>query len=467
MHPCEILETLTRAIRRYVVLAPDQLTAVALWVAHTHAIDAAEVTPFLVVTAPTMRSGKTRLLEVLELLVARPWRVTLPSEAVLFRKIERDRPTLLLDECDAVFRSPTERTEPLRALLNAGNRRGTRVPRVVPRRSGEFDLVEFAVFAPRALAAIGDLPATVMDRAVVIRMRRRAPNEPVERFVFGDAVRELAPIREALQAWATQAVGTLRGARPDIPAALDDRAAEAWSPLLAIADLVGGEWPARAREAALVLSSATAREDDSIGVRLLADIRHIFDERGVDRLSTAELVEALNAIETARWGEWRGGRGLTAHALAKLLRPFGITPCKWRDNTEAGVRGYARADFGDSWARYLPVKTPQMPQPAPSADFVTVQEPPQTAAVAVGESDGILLQKRVVAPVALAPQVPGDWEEATVRLRTFSLARARGFPRVEVRPGEFVGPGQAAWSLFVARAPLDQLVAAARALESI
>jgi hypothetical protein len=463
----ELLEMCVRTIRRYVILTPEQLTAVALWVLHTHTVDAVDVTPFLVVTAPTMRSGKTRLLEVLELLVARPWRVALPSDAVLYRKIQRDRPTLLLDEVDAVFRSATERTEPLRALLNAGNRRGTRVPRVVQRRPGEFDLVEFDVFAPRALAAIGDLPATVMDRAVVIRMRRRAPNEPVERFVFGDAERELAPIREALQAWGTQTVGTLRGARPEIPAALDDRAAEAWWPLLAIADLGGDEWPARAREAALALSGATAREEDDLGVRLLADIRSIFDEGGVDRLPTADLVEALNEIDTAPWGDFRG-RGLTAHALAKLLRRFGIAPTQWREGSSGGIRGYTREAFRDSWTRYLPTRTPQphhLLHHASDAQIVTRGQPLQEGGVAITRNGESPLQTQDGAFVAVTPQVPDDPDE--VRLYTFRLARERDFPRVEVRPGEFVGPGQAAWSRFVARAPLEQLLAAARALESI
>jgi len=157
-----LLDDVQAFLRRYVVLTDAQATAVVLWAAHTHAIDAFEVTPFLAITSPEKRCGKTRLLDVLELLVANPWRAVMPSEAVVYRKIAADAPTLMLDETDAIFNTKNTNTEPLRALLNAGNRRGTSVPRCV---GPTQQVVNFEVFGPKALAGIGLLPDTVADRS--------------------------------------------------------------------------------------------------------------------------------------------------------------------------------------------------------------------------------------------------------------------------------------------------------------
>src|SRR2546423_14364457 len=127
-----LLGLVARFVRRFVVLPSDAaLAAVSLFVLHTYALDATEQTPYLLVTSPERQSGKTRLLEVLELVVLRPWRVAGASEAALFRKLEQDKPCVLLDEIDAIFGGNSESTEPLRALLNSGNRRGATVARVV------------------------------------------------------------------------------------------------------------------------------------------------------------------------------------------------------------------------------------------------------------------------------------------------------------------------------------------------
>src|SRR5688500_4179534 len=96
------LDSLVLYVRRFMAMPPAQVHAVVLWAAHTHVFQAFETTPFLAVTSPQKRCGKSRLLDVLELVVACPWRTVMPSEAVLFRKINAQRPTLMLDETDAI-----------------------------------------------------------------------------------------------------------------------------------------------------------------------------------------------------------------------------------------------------------------------------------------------------------------------------------------------------------------------------
>jgi hypothetical protein len=343
-----LLDDLAAFVRRFVVVSPAQATAISLWVAHTHAFDAADASPYLAVTSAEKRSGKSRLFEVLELLVANPWRVITPTEAVLFRKVDKDRPTLLLDETDAIFgKKNGENYEGLRALLNAGNRQGTSVPRCV----GTSQLVSFSVFCPKAIAGIGELPDTIADRSIPIRLKRKARSEKAERFRQRDAKYAAERLYIDSTAWAEHAVPTLAEARPELPAELDDRAQDAWEPLLAIADLTGSNWPDRARAAAMELANGGDHEDESRGVRLLADIRAVFDERDADRLASAVLADALHEIEEAPWGEWYG-KAITQNAIARLLKPYGVQPRKLRIGEET-ARGYGREQFADAWERYL------------------------------------------------------------------------------------------------------------------
>jgi hypothetical protein len=349
-HLAGLLDAIHELLNDYVVMSSAQADTVTLWVAHTWTLDAFETTPFLVLTSPEKRCGKSRTLEVLELVIARPWRTIMPSEAVLYRKIEREAPTLMLDEIDAAFDKTSGSTEPLRALLNAGNRRGTSVPRCVGLNQ---ELVDFSVFCAKVLAGIdGRLPDTVADRSIVIRLARKRPDEVARRFRRSEALDVAEPIARALESWAQDAFLDLESARPEVPSVLDDRAEEAWEPLLAIADLAGGTWPDRARHAAVELSAGRVVEDEALGVWLLRDIKWVFDQRRIDRLSSADLAASLNEIEESPWGDIRG-KSLDARSLARRLKPFSVKPrtVKFEDGTTA--KGYRLTDLEDSFSRYL------------------------------------------------------------------------------------------------------------------
>ena len=415
--PAELLDAIATFIRRFVVLSKEQVAAVALWVLHTWAIDAADATPFLAIMSAVMRSGKTRLLEVLELLVRRPWRAITPSEAVLFRKVSSQEPTLLLDETDAIFSPKAKENEGLRALLNAGNRRGATVDRCVPGGKGEIRLETFSVFCARALAGIGKLPATVADRSLPIRLKRRlrsSRDEQVDRFRFRDVEAEAKALRERIEAWALVSVEALRQAdRPQAPDALDDRQADGAEPLLAIADLAGGDWPDRARMALVEICASEEADDESLGVRLLGDVRRVFDERGVDRLSSEELVKALRADDEAPWDDLRG-RPLTPRVLGRLLGPYGVKSRSIRLDDGRIPRGYLRASFEDAWERYLILpaasETPHPPQLNNDAGFLASCDPPQERCVADEKNAKSSIDTAIVADVAFETP-PGEEEE--------------------------------------------------------
>lgn len=247
-----LLEDVVRFVRKFVVLNDSQADAVALWIAHTHVIDAAHTTPYLAVTSALKRSGKSRLREVLGLVVREPLSASSISDAALFRAVEKYTPTLLLDEADAIFRA-REREE-LRGMLNAGYRRGA----VAYRMGGanRTRLETFPVFCAKAFFGIGDfLPDTLSDRALHVRLERRLRDESVERFREREAEAEGHELRDHLADWLGPQADDLYSARPDLPDELDDRAQDSWEPLLAIAELAAGDWPLRARAASLALST--------------------------------------------------------------------------------------------------------------------------------------------------------------------------------------------------------------------
>jgi len=364
-----LLTELVAFIRSYVVMTAAQGIAVALWTMHTHAFQAAQTTPYLSITSAERRSGKSRLLEVLAVLAFRPLVAANTSEAALFRSIAAERPTVLLDEIDAVFGPKARDHEDLRALLNAGYRAGTPVLRCVGEGSKQR-VEQFDVFAPKALGGIGALPDTIADRSLPIRLKRRARGERVERFNLKSAPALAAPLRDRVALWAEQHVDALERATPALPEELDDRAQDVVEPLLAIADAVGGEWPMRARQALIELRTGEGAGDDgdSLGIRLLTDLRAIFADQGVDRLSSAGIVAGLVEDAEAPWADWRG-KGLTQRGLATILGSYGIrsTTVALADGTRA--KGYKREQFEDAWRRYRPENSPQ------SVTSVTLAQP--------------------------------------------------------------------------------------------
>jgi hypothetical protein len=377
-HPDDVLQALETFVRRFVAFTlPAQVVAVVLWIMHAHAIAAAETTARIAIQSAEKQSGKTRLLEVIELVVPEPLPVANISPAAMFRVIADGPVTLLIDEVDAVFNPKSNgSSEDVRALLNAGYRRGAEVARVVG-EGKRMAVQRFPVFAPVALAGIGALPDTVQDRSIVIRLKRRARGEEVEKLRRRLVAPEGARLRERAAAWVADRHEVLTAALPDVPDELPDRAGDIWEPLLAIADAAGGQWPARARAAAVELSCPASDTDQSQRVRLLADIRAIFGARSTERLSSADLVAALHALDESPWSEsW-----FDARKLAAKLKPFDVRPKVVRQNSEV-FRGYVRADFDDAFGRYLP-------QAVTTVTSVTTETSPGTGCNGVTVCNGV------------------------------------------------------------------------------
>ncbi|WP_420711707.1 DUF3631 domain-containing protein [Streptomyces sp. NRRL F-5123] len=360
-----LLGELRSQVARFVILpSTHALNAVTLWVAATHLQPAWQHAPRLAVVGPAKRCGKSRLLDVLTETVHEPMLTVNTTPAAVFRSIGDQPPTLLVDEADTIFGSVkvAEKNEELRGLLNAGHQRNRYVTRVV---GNDHTPHRFATFAMAALAGIGDLPDTIMDRSVVVRMRRRADGERVHPFRSKRDTPALHALRQRIIAWAGPLVDAAADLEPELP--VEDRAADTWEPLVIVADLAGGPWPDLAREACarMVAAEAQAEEDNPGGARVLADIRRIFfARREPDSLTTTDLLAELRADPEAPWGEW-GRAGLSARDLGALLREFGIVSGNVRVADGTQRKGYTRSKFLDPWRRYCPTVHPTGMSPAP------------------------------------------------------------------------------------------------------
>jgi putative DNA primase/helicase len=321
------------------VMAAEAVHTVALWVLFTYLLDAFETSPRLAITAPQKRCGKTTLLSLLYQLTCRPLAAANLTPAVVFRVIEAARPTLLIDETDTFVKENDE----LRGVLNSGHSRATAF---VIRCQGEDNQTRcFSTWAAIALAGIGKLPATLADRSIEIKLKRKTTNEPAQRLdchargALGELARKIAR-------WALDNRDKVQSAEPLLPDALDDRASDNWRPLIALADTAGGKWPGRARAAAVALSGS--RNDDGIAVAVLAAIKDLFAAQDTDRLGSKGIVAALTGDPTARWSESNRGRPLSEAQLARLLRPFEIYPTSF-----GSARGYRLSQCQDAFARYV------------------------------------------------------------------------------------------------------------------
>jgi Protein of unknown function (DUF3631) len=356
-----VLEDVREAYSRYVGFASQaQPVALTLWTAHTHAIEAADCTPYVRIFSPEKSSGKTRTEEVAFHLVRSGIRASSITASALFRLIDAHHPTLLVDEVDAIF-APKSEQEDLRSILNAGYERGNPVYRSVA-VGKQWDANAYDSFCPKMLAGLenGKLPDTIVSRSIPIGLQRKRKGEPsISKFRKRTDPPRLHELRSALEAWATEdAIALLGAAYPEPADGLTDRQDDIWEPLLAIADLAGGDWPTLARAAAVELHSGDT-ENESYGVLLLADIRDVLEEP----IATFDLaVQLVKRGDRGPWADWWGklvesdsdaSRKSVGHQVARHLKRYGIKP-KQVTVDGKNVRGFTAEDFADAFERYLP-----------------------------------------------------------------------------------------------------------------
>lgn len=336
-------------IKRYCVLSDSAVTATVLWVISSYAINAFRIFPKLGANSPQKRCGKTTYLETVSSVCNRSLLTSNVTAAVLFRVIEKHQPTLIIDEMDTFL----DGNEDMRGIINSGHtKRLASVLRVV---GDDHEVKSFSTWTPNILAKIGAFPDTIADRIIMAELQRKLPTDTVERLP-SDLNDINFNIRQKCQRWSTDHFEKLSQAIPQTPYVNNDRAEDNWLPLLAVADLLGGHWPEKARNAMRVIESAKAQDDtDDLSISLLKDIKKLIEQyKWLSVVHSAKLVDLLNAMDERPWPTLRNDKGISAHKLASMLKPFGVRSGSKRDPiTKENLKGYSIEQLTKLCNRYL------------------------------------------------------------------------------------------------------------------
>lgn len=352
--PKVLIEEIAETIKTLVIVPEGTELAIALWIVHTYLIDPAgehqvfRVSPILAINSPDRQCGKSVLCEVVMNLCPRSKLSMNLTESVLFRSMELEQPTLFIDEADTFI---NKSRDSLIGILNAGYRPDGSVDRMGGKNFDEMR--SFKVWGAKVIAGIGDLPDTLSSRCIHIRMKRKLPHERVQRLntfrrenpdYFIKLCRQLVSLIVDIKGKVDELVVSM-------PEELDDRQQDNWEPLFKIALACNESLYSRVVGLALTMRSHTP-EQINMGVMLLVDVRLAFDKSGQPRISSADLLIALNSDDTRPWLTYSSGRPMSARQVSELLRPYGIGPRDLRINGPT-CKGYERADFEDAFLRYL------------------------------------------------------------------------------------------------------------------
>lgn len=343
----ELLTSLTNIIKKYIALNEHQASTIALWIVFTYCIDAFHISPILNISSPEKRCGKSTLLLLLQFLVKHPMTASNITPAAIFRTIEMYHPTLLLDEVDTFVRNDKS---DLRGIINSGHTRSSAyVMRIVGVNN---DPKQFSTWCAKCLAGIGRLPDTIDDRSIIIKLKRKSINEKVEKLRFKHELLFNNIKRKCIR-FADDNYSALSSANPTTPIELNDRAADNWEPLLAIADIAGKAWREIADQAATHISGKEP-EQISMPIQLLADIHKIFSIGTIEKISSADLVNRLCSDDEAPWKTYNQGSPFTQRQLAKKLNEFDIKSRDIRLSKDNHLKGYLKKSFKDAFDRYTP-----------------------------------------------------------------------------------------------------------------
>ncbi len=343
----ELITEIKSLFDKHVILSESQSITLSLWVIATYCFDVFNIFPRLLINSPEKRCGKTTLMQLLHGLAHRALSASNVTSAAIFRSVEMWQPTLLIDEADTFIRD----SEELRGIINSGhNKSGAYVLRVEG-DSKKREPKRYSTWSPMAIAMIKNPPDTILDRSIVISLRRKLSNEFAERLNI-KLFEALKPLRQKIKKWADDNTEQLKTNRPQVPNINNDRAADNWFPLFAVAVTLGDKWFKNA-ELALQQLNISDIAEESVATMLLADVKHIFEAQQTDKIHSDDLVNSLNELEERPWNEWKNNKPLTKNSLAKLLKPFGVKPKQLRIDKD-NKNGYHLLNLKDTFARYLP-----------------------------------------------------------------------------------------------------------------
>ena len=350
INPAQLLDDIFATALKFIVMSTAEAIVMTLWIAFTWFIGVVQVAPLLLINAPEAACGKTQAFDFVARLSARAMTSANSSMAYLFRAIELWQPTILIDEADTFIRENHE----MKGIINAGYLRASAfIGRVV---GDNHEPKQFNVWGAKSLAGIAlerHLPESTMSRSHIINLRRKMDHETVT-LIRHEPASTFDLLTSKLARFAEDYSEHVKSARPKLPSGLNDRSKDNWEPLLAIAGCAGSEWVERAIQAAVEVSKASEAYHVSVGNELLASIQYVFYRKGIDKISTSQLIEELIRDDESLWGTFNRGRPITPRNIASQLEKYGIKSRTVRLSKQSTPKGYYAADFQDAFARYLP-----------------------------------------------------------------------------------------------------------------
>jgi putative DNA primase/helicase len=342
-----LLNELEAQFRRYIVVHDEAAaTVITLWICFAWCHEIATFSPILVVQGADTEMAKTTACKVTSLLTPRAHVIVEPTGATLYRFVDRHHPTLIIDDADRLL----PRRPDLAHIVNSSWTRGILIPRWDV--SGNTHLYD--PFCPKVLSGIDLLahlaPAT-RTRCITTQLLPKLAHEQVTSFRRAARDENFLVLRRKLMRWATDSMAAIENANPIMPEGFISRLEENYQLLFAIADLAGGDWPKKARAAAVKLSRE--RNEPSLGKRLLATFYDLFVKHGT--LLTSKQVEQLLTADESDWASYRGRGPINKFEIAQLLRPYGIGPKIIHPRGRAADRGYDATwpEFEIAFKHYL------------------------------------------------------------------------------------------------------------------
>ena len=362
----QLATTINDLYQAHIKAGEHDYSAITLWTFLTYCYDEFDILTKLLLKSPQKRCGKSTLLEMLEALVYKGKLASGISSASIYRAVDMYKPCLLLDEADAYMKQD----ENMRGIVNAGHKR--RSAHIVRCEGDPIETKDFSLWSPMAISGIGKQAGTIMDRSIVINMRRKLPGEIVHkiprRFYENNRV-----LRKQLLRWSQDNKEALHVANPPMPHSDNDRATDNWHPLFCIAEVIGGDWPQKALCAFEEAAGLVTDEDNAI--MLLEDLQKLFSSN--DRLHSGEIISKLVEMEDRPWSEFiHNTYPISKNRLAEMLKEFDIRPKQMKFNG-VNLRGYKKQFFAETFARYLP--PPETATPLPVNDTASVAVAPKVA----------------------------------------------------------------------------------------
>jgi len=357
----QVLDEIEGFLLKHAILPKGTSPAIAVWTASTYLINAFRIFPRLIIHSPEKRCGKSTVLDIIDAFAQKSLLVSNISAAAIFRVIDGYQPTLIIDEADT---SIAKADGEIIGILNSGHAKHR--AKVIRVEGDNLEVKAFSTWSPMAFASIKPLQGTLMDRSIVIELRRKMKDEAVGRLKI-DAQEQTQSIRQKLKRWANDHFDNVQNNQIEPPTCGNDRAVDNWIPIFTLAHQAGERWFKKIENSYKLLTSK--EEEHTSQIMLLLDIKSIFDDLkakepprdGLDeaikrkpvRISSAELVEKLIALEERPWCEWKKGYPMTKNSLAKLLKAFRIESKQLRIFGNK-MRGYELTQFEDAFNRYIP-----------------------------------------------------------------------------------------------------------------